>query len=314
MKLPATVDRFEEVSQLAGPLHLAIGMFDGVHLGHMAVIESAVFSAARTGGVSAVLTFDPHPSQVFRPENPTRLLLPIRRKCGRLHAAGVDLVIRKNFDRAYASLEAADFAARLKAHLPLLQAVYVGENFRFGRARAGDVSLLLETGRAAGLDVISVPRLRLNGLPISSTRIREELQLGAIDRVNELLGYNYMAEGTVAEGAALGRTIGFPTMNLPWQPDCLPCFGVYSVRYRQAGQPDWIPAIANYGLRPTVTAGEPPLLEVHALEGDGVEPGKDIEVEWLHFLRAERKFNSIEALRGQITADVEVAQRLLRDG
>ena len=313
MKLPATVERFEQASGLAGPLHLAIGMFDGVHLGHMAVIESAVFSAARCGGTSGVLTFDPHPSRVFRPEDPTRLILPVGRKCARLHGAGVDLIIRKRFDREYASLEAPEFAARLKARLPALQAIYVGENFRFGKARAGDIDLLVATGREAGLDVISVPRIRLNGRPISSTRIREELRRGAMERVNELLGYNYLADGPVTSGAGLGRGIGFPTMNLPWEPDCQPCFGVYAVRFRGAGG-DWLPGVANYGIRPTVTEGGPPLLEVHALEGSGYEPGHALEVEWLRFLRPERKFDSLEALQEQIASDVEAARSFSSDG
>lgn len=313
MKLPVTVERFEEARELAGPLHLAIGMFDGVHLGHMAVIESAVFSAARSGGVSGVLTFDPHPSRVFRPEDPTRLILPVGRKCTRLHAAGVDLVIRKHFDREYASLEAADFLARLKSELPGLQAVYVGENFRFGKARAGDVSLLVETGGKAGLDVISVPRIRLNGEPISSTRIRGELRAGVIDRVNELLGYNYSAEGKIESGAGLGRELGFPTMNLIWEPDCLPCFGVYAVRFRQAGG-NWTPGVANYGIRPTVSEGGPPLLEVHALEGEGLKPGSVIEVEWLRFVRPECTFDSLHALKEQIASDVEIVRNFRQDG
>lgn len=313
MKLPATVERFQSVGELTGPLHLAIGMFDGVHLGHLAVIESAVSSANHNRGVSGVLTFDPHPSRLFRPENPTRLIMPIDRKCGRLHSIGVDLIIRKQFDRAYASLEADQFAEQLKVELPHLLAVYVGENFRFGKARSGDVALLVETGRAAGLDVISVPRVQLNGLPISSTRIREALRGGAIERVNELLGYHYFSDGRVTPGAALGRTIGFPTMNLPWEPDCLPCFGVYGVRFRSDGG-DWLPGVANYGIKPTVVDTGSPLLEVHALEGDGIEAGTAIEVEWLRFLRAEHKFDSLEALKRQIVLDVEAAGEYLCDG
>jgi riboflavin kinase/FMN adenylyltransferase len=288
-------------------------MFDGVHLGHMTVIESAVFSAAQNGGTSGVLTFDPHPSRIFRPEDPTRLIMPIDRKCARLHGVGVELVIRKQFDRAYASLEAEKFAEQLKAELPCLQAVYVGENFRFGKARAGDVALLVETGRTAGLDVISVPRVQLNGLPISSTRIREALRGGDIERVNELLGYHYFADGPVVRGAALGRTIGFPTMNLPWEPDCLPCFGVYFVRFRSDGG-DWLPGVANYGIKPTVVKNGSPLLEVHALKGNGFEPGQAIEVEWLRFLRREQTFASLEALKKQIAFDVETAGGFLCDG
>ncbi|MGC6455433.1 MAG: riboflavin biosynthesis protein RibF [Coraliomargaritaceae bacterium] len=313
MQLPATVERFESASQLAGPLHLAIGMFDGVHLGHMAVIESAVFSAKQSGGTSGVLTFDPHPSRIFHPENPTQMILPISRKCERLHAVGVDLVIRKRFDRDYASLEASDFASRLQSALPALAAIYVGENFHFGKARTGNVDLLVSTGSQVGMDVISLPRIRLNGLPISSTRIREELTCGMVERANELLGYHYSADGRVVSGAALGREIGFPTMNLPWQPDCQPRYGVYCVRFRsESGQ--WIPGIANYGIKPTVSNENVPILEVHALLGSGFEAGTAIEVEWLRFLRPEKKFESLEALKEQIAVDVKAARTFSSDG
>lgn len=306
MKCPATVHSFEQASEFAEPLCLAIGMFDGVHLGHLAVIESAIASAVDCGGIAGVLTFDPHPSRLFCPDDPTRLLLSVDKKCQRLRRAGVNLVIIKHFDADFAAIGAADFAGQLKSALPALRSVYVGENFRFGQYRAGDVSTLAETGREAGLDVISVARVQQNGQPISSTRIREELSNGAIALVNDLLGYNYFSDGIVLDGNKLGRKIGFPTMNLLWEPDCLPCFGVYFVRFR-SDKGDWIPAIANYGIRPTVAADGPPLLEVHALRGSGFEAGHKLEVEWLHFLRREQKFDSVEALKGQISLDVKAA-------
>ena len=139
MDFPAKVDGFEALSGLESDLHLAIGVFDGVHMGHKAVIESAVVSAGRSG-VSGVLTFDPHPSQLFRPDNPTRLIMPIREKVAMLHQIGVDCVICQRFDREFASIPAENFLAYLKQQLPSLKAIYVGENFRFGRKRSGDVT------------------------------------------------------------------------------------------------------------------------------------------------------------------------------
>ena len=218
MHLPAHVERFEELAELVGELHLAIGVFDGVHLGHKAVIESAVFSAQRSGGVGGVLTFDPHPSRLFRPENPTLLMMPIEEKTSMLHAVGVDIVIRKHFDREFASIPADQFLAELKAALPSLKSIYIGENFRFGRLRAGTVATLIESGNALGIGVFSVDRIKHNGEPISSTRISKELEAGHIEAVNDLLGYNYFSNGTVLGGAKLGRQIGFPTLNLPWEP------------------------------------------------------------------------------------------------
>ncbi len=142
----------------AKPLHLAIGMFDGVHLGHQSVIESAIHSARRSGGLAGVLTFSPHPSVLFRPDNPTPLLMPAAMKRAVLARLGVDFLIEQNFSHEYAAIEAQDFVAHLRRHLPQLTALYVGENWRFGRGRVGDVALLNELARAAGMSVFSAQR------------------------------------------------------------------------------------------------------------------------------------------------------------
>ncbi|CAA6679968.1 MULTISPECIES: riboflavin biosynthesis protein RibF [unclassified Lentimonas] len=311
MQLPAHVERFEELAGLTGELHLAIGVFDGVHLGHKAVIESAVFSAQRSGGVSGVLTFDPHPSRLFRPDAPTLLMMPIEAKTAMLHAVGVDIVIQKHFDRAFASIPAEDFLANLKAALPALKSIYIGSNFRFGKKRAGDVATLVESGNQLGLGVFSVDRIKHNGDPISSTRIRKELGSGRIEAVNALFGYNYFSIGKVVSGAQLGRTIGFPTLNLPWSPESLPRFGVYQVRFRSAADQPWAFAVANYGVKPTVAeADQTPALEVHALGDTTLDQGDSIEVEWLRFIRPEQKFESLDALKVQISKDCETARAL----
>lgn len=311
MKFPLHIERFEEFAGLPRELHLAIGMFDGVHLGHKAVIESAVLSARRSGGVSGVLTFDPHPSRLFRPEEPTRLIMPIKSKRKRLTALGVDIVICKHFDRAFASISAEDFLAHLHKSLPTLKSVYVGENFRFGKQRAGSVATLIESGNQLGISVFSAERIKHNGEPISSTRIRKELEAGNIDKANDLFGYNYRSYGTVVSGEKLGRKIGFPTLNVSWSPECRPKFGVYQVRFRSSEESRWEPGVANYGIRPTVSpADSNPLLEVHALEGTELVSGNSIEVEWLRFIRPEQKFQSVELLKEQIAKDCEIARNL----
>lgn len=310
MNVPRAVDNFAALADLKGQLHLAIGVFDGVHLGHKAVIESAVFSARRSGGVSGVLTFDPHPSQLFRPEDPTRLIMPIKTKTAMLHKIGVHCVIQKHFDRAFAAIPADGFLAHLKRAIPALKSIYVGENFRFGQKRSGDVALLVETGRALGIAVFSAQRIKHNGEPISSTRIRAEIEAGNMGCVNDLLGYNYTARGEIVGGARLGRTIGFPTLNLLWQPECRPRFGVYRVRFRQDGAENWEAGIANYGVKPTVAADHPPALEIHGLDGTDLDRGDTIEVEWLDFIRPEQKFDSIDALKAQITKDCTAARTL----
>ncbi len=291
------------------PLHLAIGMFDGVHLGHRAVIDSAVRSARRSGGVAAVLTFDPHPSRLFRPEDPVRLIMNRERRVAALLSLGVAAVIVQPFDAAFAAIEAEALLPHLRAHLPSLHTVYVGENWRFGRGRRGDVVLLVAEAKKLGLHVVSAPRINGDGEPISSTRIRALLTEGRIDAANVLLGSAYASEGVVTGGKRLGRAIGFPTLNLPWEPDLAPRSGVYAVSVERAGGGD-APrrAVANYGLRPTVERASVPQLEVHVLEDCPYTTGDALRVEWLTFLRPERKFGSIDELRDQIARDCEAAR------
>jgi riboflavin kinase/FMN adenylyltransferase len=293
-------------------LHLAIGMFDGLHLGHQSVIEAALHSARRSGGLAGVLTFWPHPSALFRPENPTRLLMPPGMKQAVLGRMGVDFIIAQNFSREFAAIDAADFVPHLRRALPQLAAVYVGENWRFGRGRVGDVTLLVAEARKVGLEVFSAPRLNHNGAPISSSRIRELLAAGDMAGANALLGYAYFAAGTVQAGRQLGRTLGFPTLNLAWAPELRPRLGVYAVTVvTPSGQV--VPGVANYGLRPTVENGATqPRLEVHLLGEAVATYGDFITVNWLHFLRPESKFSGLEELKAQIAVDRESALEFFR--
>jgi riboflavin kinase/FMN adenylyltransferase len=297
----------------AGPLHLAIGMFDGVHLGHQSVIESAVHSARRSGGQAGVLTFWPHPSVLFRPAQPTPLLMPAAMKRTVLARLGVGVVIEQDFSAEFAAVEARDFVAFLRRHLPSLAAIYVGENWRFGRGRSGDVPLLVETGRPAGLTVFSAPRLNYNGAPVSSSRIRELLAAGEMTEANAMLGYSYFTTGVVEPGRQLGRTVGFPTLNLPWEPELQPRHGVYAVEV-SPGRKRPLPGVANYGLRPTVTQTNRPLLEVHVLADPAPAYGDEITVHWLKFLRPEARFGSVDELRQQIGKDRESARKFLPHG
>jgi len=290
------------------PLHLAIGMFDGLHLGHRAVIESAVQSAHRSGGMAGVLTFRPHPSVLFRPESPTRLILGAPTQIRFLGGLGVDVVITQPFTREFARIEAEDFLPWLRQRLPHLAAVYVGQNWRFGARRCGDVDLLIRTGRLAQVSVFSAPPVNLDGEPVNSTRIRSLLEAGEIARANTLLGYSYFAHGTVVPGKKLGRTLGFPTLNLPWAPDLRPRYGVYAVRVTGAKSAVPLRGVANYGVRPTVEAAADPLLEIHLLDDGPFDAGDHLKVEWLDFIRPEMKFASVDELRAQIARDVAAAR------
>jgi riboflavin kinase / FMN adenylyltransferase len=307
MTFPAQFTGLDNIALPSQPLHLAIGIFDGVHRGHRAVIEAAVAVARKSTGVSGVLTFWPHPSAVFRPENPTRLMHDLPSKTRVLRSLGVDVVITQPFTPELACVAAEEFLPWLKQRLPSLAAIYVGENFRFGRGRRGDVALLTASAPRYGLAVFSAPRVTFDGAPVSSTRVRAQLEAGEIDAVNSLLGYNYFSTGQVVSGKRLGRTIGFPTLNLPWSPDLRPRLGVYAVRVSASDGKKLFPGVANYGLRPTVENAQEPRLEVHLLEECPFTSGDEIVVEWLRFLRPETKFANVEELRAQIAQDREMA-------
>ena len=303
--LPAQIDGVENAALPPQPLHLAIGMFDGLHRGHRAVIDAAVHAAKSVGALSGVLTFWPHPSALFRPDQPTRLIQPAPTKARMLCGLGIDAVITQPFTTELAAIEAEDFLPWLARALPHLTAIYVGENFRFGRGRRGDVALLVAAGRQLGVQVFSAPRVNLDGEPISSTRIRALLEQGEIEAANTLLGYTYFTHGFVTPGKRLGRTIGFPTLNVPWSPGLRPRLGVYAVRIAAspANAEGWQPAVANYGLRPTVETAPEPRLEVHVLGPCTLGEGDHVKVEWLHFLRPEKKFAGLDELRAQIAFD-----------
>lgn len=301
-------DGLDHVALPARPLHLAIGIFDGVHLGHRAVIMPAVEAARQERGLSGVLTFWPHPSALFRPQAATRLMFDAATKTKVLLNLGVDLVITQPFTPDVAGIEAEAFVPWLKTRLPTLVAIYVGENFRFGRGRRGDVALLVRTAAAHGLTVFTAPRITHAGEPVSSTRVRAQLEAGNLETVNALLGCPYFAAGVIAPGKQLGRTIGFPTLNIPWAPDLRPRLGVYAVRIWNQTHPRPLPAVANYGLRPTVEQAAEPRLEVHVLGACPFTSGDAVTVEWLHFLRPELKFAGVDELRAQIARDRDSAE------
>lgn len=308
MSLPVQFDGLDRAVLTSRPIHLAIGIFDGVHLGHRAVIEAAVHSAHRSGGQAAVLTFAPHPSVLFRPEQPTRMLMDRPAKARLLGSLGVEVVITQPFTPEFAQVAAEEFMPMIKRHLPSLAAIYVGENWRFGRGRSGDIALLVAEGKKHGLTIFSAPRVNLNGEPISSSLIRAAVEAGDFTTANTMLGYIYFAEGIVMPGKRLGRTLGFPTLNLAWAPDLRPRFGVYVVRVTGAKTSAPLRGVANYGLRPTVEQTTEPRLEVHVLDECPFDVGDQITVEWLNFLRPEKKFSGVEELRAQIAQDRTTAE------
>ncbi|MDF9831880.1 riboflavin kinase/FMN adenylyltransferase [Ereboglobus sp. PH5-5] len=299
----AQFQNIENIRLPAKPLHLAIGMFDGIHLGHRAVIDMAIQSARRSGGLAGVLTFAPHPTVLLRPDNPTRLICNPGTKARLLAETGVDFVATQQFTPGFAQVEAEDFIPLLLRHLPRLNTIYVGENWRFGRARRGDMTMLVAATKPRGLTVMSVSRVNENGEPISSTRIRACLEDGEIEAANIMLGYSYFAEGVVMPGKALGRDLGYPTLNIPWEPGLRPRFGVYAVEVSGEKASGKYRAVANYGLRPTVENSTQPRVEAHLLGPCPFTGGDQVRIDWLRFIRPEMKFANVNELTAQIAKD-----------
>ena len=292
------------------PLHLAIGAFDGVHLGHRAVLHSAREAARADGGLVGVLTYDPHPSKVLRPESSVPLIFTRAQKDERLTEAGAQMVHHEPFDRAHASIAAADFPRWLQQTFPHLKSLHVGANFQYGRGRAGHGETLIAQGTAEGLGVRLVAAVRLGDETVSSSRIRQCLVTGELDLANAMLHRPYEAEGVIIGGRRIGRTLGFPTVNVAWEPELKPAYGVYAVEVIFQGEA--LPAVANYGQRPTVESGPvTPLLEAHVLRGAAPTTGDAVRVRWIRRLRAEQKFADLPALQAQIARDSAQARQAL---
>ena len=293
---------------------LAVGMFDGVHRGHRSVLDLAIKQAGSFSGSGVALTFPQHPACFLRPGKEPPLLMSALGKAESLLNAGMDAVILQPFDQLLSSLEAEQFLPFLRKHIPALKAITVGENFRFGKKRKGDSAMLEEMGLDNGLKVKVAPSLVLDDLPVSSSRIRYALSEGNIKEVEQMLGKPYLVSGQVISGKALGRTLGFPTLNLQWSPQARPAFGVYSGMVKEKTTGVQFPAVANYGIRPTVEQKvELPLWEIHCLEQPDVsiwQEGAYLEMEVRSFLRPEMKFENVDELSTQISKDCAAAIRL----
>ena len=293
---------------------LAVGMFDGVHRGHRSVLDLALEQASSFSGSGVALTFPLHPASFLRPGKEPPLLMSALDKAESLLTAGMDAVILQPFDQFLSSLEAEQFLPFLRKHIPALKAITVGENFRFGKKRKGDSAMLEEMGLGHGLKVKVAPSLVLDDSPVSSSRIRHALSEGNIKEVEQMLGKPYLVSGQVISGKALGRTLGFPTLNLQWSPQARPAYGVYSGMVKEKTTGVQFPAVANYGIRPTVEQKvELPLWEIHCLEQPDVsiwQEGAHLEMEVSSFLRPEMKFENVDELSAQISKDCAEARGL----
>jgi riboflavin kinase/FMN adenylyltransferase len=283
------------------PLSLAIGNFDGMHLGHQALLKANIGAASSLSKIPAVLTFEPHPREFFTPHNAPARLTTLREKLELFDAAGIEKVFICAFNKRFAAISAEAFLKILREQLNT-NTVLIGHDFRFGAKRLGDVSSF----KAAGFDLIALPQVELDGSRVSSTRVRDALAAGDLALATQLLGRHYSISGKVVHGAKRGRELGFPTANIHMRHERPALTGVYAVKLQGLN------AIANLGVRPTIKGGiaDIPklLLETHVLDFDGDLYGQHVHVEFLHKIREEQKFDSLDALKAQITADIVVAR------
>ncbi len=304
------VHHFTDLRRFTRKSCLAIGVFDGVHRGHQAVIGAAITDAQTCGGLAVAVTFDPHPARVLAPERAPLLLTSTAHKLALIRSLGVQVCVVIKFDRAFANTSAEDFLQLAIKHTPALQAICVGAGFRFGKGRAGTVSLMREFSKTHGFRPHELTSVTLAGEVISSTAARRAVASGDLAKAETMLGRPFSIPGTVVRGDERGRKLGYPTANLDRHNEVLPPNGVYAVRATIAGKPQ--PGLLNIGLRPTVhKAQAPPLAELHVLDFSGDLYGNDIEVSFVARLRDEQRFDSLDALRAQIRRDEEAARRLL---
>jgi len=292
---------------------VAVGNFDGVHRGHQAVIGEAGRHAQASGVPWAVLTFEPHPRNVFQPGGPPYRLTPFRVKAHHVGALGVDAMITLHFDKEFSLRSAEDFVQDVLLDGIGVSHVVCGYDFVFGHGRKGNSEMLLQRGIEAGFGFTSLPAVRDGqGEIFSSTRVRDLLAAGDPLGAAHVLGRHFEVDGRVEEGAKLGRTIGFPTANLPLGEYAHPKRGVYAIRagIDEGDNTVWVDGVANVGTRPTVD-GTGVLLEAHLFDFDADLYGRNLRVALHGFIRPEKKFDGLDALKAQITEDCGTARRIL---
>jgi riboflavin kinase/FMN adenylyltransferase len=293
---------------------VCIGAFDGMHLGHRAVLACVCDRARRTGLTSVAVSFEPLPREYFAHARKVPRLSSRREKIAQFLAAGIDRVLLLRFDAALAAMSAPEFVERVLHARLNAKEVWVGEGFRFGHARGGDLALLQQMGERFGFGAQALEPVELEGERISSSAIRDALAGGSFEVAAHWLGRPFAIGGHVAHGQQLGRKLGYPTANVHLGRRTAPVEGIFAVRVRGAAlspQPSALwPGVASLGIRPTVN-GKEPLLEAHVFDFDGDLYGKHIEVEFVEKLRDEQKFPDLDAMVKQIDRDAQQAREIL---
>ena len=299
----------EELERLPGPLFLAIGVFDGVHRGHQAVISTSTSHARSGDGTPLVVTFDPHPVKVLRPNDAPHLLTATQHKIALIRDLGVDHLLVINFDKKFAATPPDKFVEQLVAHSKPLREICVGHEWSFGKDRRGNLGLLKELGAQFHFHVVGIPPVKVNSAVVSSTAVRQAVEKGDFATAAVMLGREYTILGTVKAGEKLGKKLGYPTANLSAHSEQFPPNGVYLAEA-------WIQGVlyhgvVNLGYRPTVSDERSErVLEIYLLDFNRDIYGENVEVRFVRYLRPERKFDNLEALVRQIDADVQQAREL----
>jgi riboflavin kinase/FMN adenylyltransferase len=293
------------------PVALTIGNFDGVHLGHQAMLARLEEAAARLRLVACVMIFEPHPREFFAPDKAPTRLTSLREKLELLAAAGVERVqiCRFNFD--FAKIQAEDFIVRMLQHGLAARWILVGDDFRFGARRAGDFVMLKAFSANCGFEVEEMPGYTVDGLRVSSTAVREALASGNLGLVQRLLGRSYSISGRVVSGDKLGKKLGFPTANIQLKHNRPPLSGIFAVEVEgdaSTFSPLPLQGVASLGVRPTVHEHGMPVLEVHLFDFNREIYGEHLRVHFLHKLRDEEKYPDLMSLIKQIGQDVSDAK------
>ncbi len=287
---------------------LALGNFDGLHRGHMKIIERVRRVADERGGTSVVMTFDPHPPRIVRPDKAPPLLMTKAQRLEALERAGVEGVAVVRFTHELSQWDPETFVRSVLVEWLHVAEVWVGANFLFGHDRAGNFSMLRALGARYGFRAEKIDPVRYKDFVVSSTRIRRLIAEGRVDEAGALLGHPYTIEGTVVEGDRRGRQIGFPTANLATANELLPPNGVYATAVRLDGV--IYPAVTNVGVRPTFGGESGTVIEAHLLDLDRDLYGRTLQLGFIQRVRDERRFDGVDPLKAQIGADVQKARTL----
>ncbi len=289
------------------PCAVTIGNFDGVHRGHQAMFARLKAAAAERGLPTAVMTFEPHPREVFTPEQAPARLTSLREKMELFKSHAIDRMVLARFSRRFASLSAEEFIERILMTGIQARWILIGDDFRFGAQRAGDFTLLKQCGEARGFEVESLPSVLVGGVRVSSTAVREALAQGELALAAQFLGRPYSISGRVVHGDKLGHALGYPTANIQMKHNKPPLSGIFAVELCgiDGGR---LPGVASLGVRPTVKQNGVATLEVHVFDFHERIYGAHVRVDFLHKLRNEEKFPDLPALIAQIARDVADAK------